>query len=235
MDEPVDLEEQDRLLARIRKDAGREHAGSVRSWKWLPHSAAAAAGLAAVIITVVWIQWPRTVLAPAPLTAQPAPGSTSVAAPAGPAYEIPLDKPPITLSTRALTWRGTGGGDDEYLDALKPGLDSFRAGEFERAANRLEPLEVRYPRAIEVFYYGGVAKLFAGNVRGALESLEKAERLADDVFAPEVAWYLAAAEQRAGQIDKARAHLAPLCKAGGSFGARACEAIKQLVPPSPAR
>jgi hypothetical protein len=70
--------------------------------------------------------------------------------------------------------------------------------------------------------------LFLNDNRGAVESLSAASRLADAALSPDVAWYLAVAEERAGDIEQARTRLNALCRTTSERSAAACAAAPQL-------
>jgi hypothetical protein len=133
----------------------------------------------------------------------------------------------VRLSVGALTWRGPSGASS-IVDDLAPALDAFRASDYARAAQALEPLEGRYPTAVEPPFYRGISLLFLNDPGGAFVELRRAERLADATFSPDVAWYLAVAEQRAGRTVEARARLDAVCRSANTHAADACNAIKKL-------
>jgi Flp pilus assembly protein TadD len=81
---------------------------------------------------------------------------------------------------------------------------------------------------VEIALYQGVARLFLGNLEGAVERLTRAEQLADAAFAPDVSWYLAVAEERAGRREQARARLTALCAAGQDRSNEACRGVDGL-------
>ena len=213
-------EEREQLLARIQTRAA-ETAPPVARWRWLPPVFAGVA-LAAMVVLAVSI-WPET----PPPAASPTLGPAREMAAARPTPDprLPLDKPEIILSTGALTWRGTT-PENPLLAALRPGIEAFRAGDYARADRELDAIESQYPASVEVVFYQGVARLFLNDAAGAIESLQKAATLADVVFAPEVDWYRAVAEQRAGHPTQARARLDRLCRGTSKRAGAACEALK---------
>jgi hypothetical protein len=137
-----------------------------------------------------------------------------------------------------LTWRGggsggsgsgrSGGSDNQLLADLKGPLDAFRNGDYARADRAFSALESRYPSAVEVFFYGGVSRLFVNDPARAITALTKAADLADTTFAPRAAWYLAIAEERAGQRPRARARLDELCRGTSNRAAPACAAVTRI-------
>ncbi len=220
---PLRREDEDRILARVRKDA-RATDGATRYWSWLRQLPLPVAAAAALVL-VAWVSW--RAVRPPPASSTPE-TRVAVATPPQPAaFQLPLEKPEIRLSAAALTWRGARGAND-LLSDLKPAFDAFRQDDYTRAARELEALEPRYPGSIEIVFYEGVSRLFLNDSAGAIAALEKAERLGDSAFAPDVAWYRALAEQRAGHMPEARARLDALCRGGGARASRACEARQQL-------
>lgn len=62
----------------------------------------------------------------------------------------------------------------------------------------------------------------------AIAPLERAARAAAGARIDAIAWYLATAEQRTGQPDRARARLENLCGGTGTFHTPACDALHAL-------
>jgi Flp pilus assembly protein TadD len=140
---------------------------------------------------------------------------------------LALAKPELKLSFAALQWRGSA-GDNPLITDLAPGFDAFRRDDFAEAARQLEPLERKHPASVEVFFYLGVAKLMQNDLPGARRALGTALGVADQAFAPDVAWYLAVAEERSGNPASARTRLDRLCRDGGARAADACEGARRL-------
>ena len=219
--------DEDRLLARIQREAGR--GAPVARWMWLRPLIATAA---LVVLGVgAWLALRTASPTPFPSTAPPEQTIASTPKPAP--FQLPLDKPDVVLSLSALTWRGSAGAN-QLLSDLKAPLDAYREGDYTRADRDFTALESRYPQAIEVFFYGGVSRLFANDAQRALAALTRASELADATFAPRVAWYRAIAEQRAGNLAQARAQLDELCRGTSDRAAPACAALKQLEASSTA-
>jgi hypothetical protein len=216
-------EDQDRLLARINKDAGAEERPA--GWRWLRPALAMSA--IAVLCLAVWTS--RDMFRPpaAPSSTPPREVTVTPSPPPVRQVQLPIDKPEITLSAAALTWRGAA-PDNPLLAELKPAVDAFREGDYARADREFGALEPRYPSAIEVFYYGGVSRLLHGDAARAIDALQKAAPLADETFAPEVEWYRALAEQRAGHAADARTRFDALCRGTSHRAGRACEVLKQI-------
>jgi hypothetical protein len=213
--------DQDRLLARISRAAPAATPGGQRVW--LRPALAAAAAL--VLAAGAWYFARVVPPAPAAAVVQPEPPVASTGTPR--VFQLPLDKPDIVLSLSALTWRG-GGADNQLLADLKAPLDAFREDNYTLADRGFTALESRYPEAVEVFFYAGVARLFVNDPQGALAALTRASELADATLMPAVAWYRAIAEQRTGKAAEARARLDELCRGGSGRAAAACAAVKQL-------
>jgi hypothetical protein len=131
------------------------------------------------------------------------------------------------LTAVALTWRGPGDGS-QLLHDLKRGFDPYRKNNFALADREFSALELRYPDAIEPFFFGGVSRLFLNEPARAIVALQRAAELADTRFAPEVAWYRALAEQRAGHSADARKRFNVLCRGASNRAERACEVLKQI-------
>jgi hypothetical protein len=219
-------EDRERLLARIRKDTGRP-ADRAASRRWFQPAVAAAALVALAAGT--WAIWPGSQQPPAPLPSKPE--QTVAVTTQAPVFELPLDKPEITLSLASLTWRGEG-KENRLLTDLKPALDAFRQGDYSKADAEFAALEARYPKAVEVFFYGGVARLFSNDAQRAAAALTRAAAVADDTFAPQVDWYRAVADQRAGNLPATRTRLESLCRGATARAAQACDALKKLSPPA---
>jgi hypothetical protein len=219
----LNSDDQDRLLARIRREATRGESADAKRWRSLRPLLTSAAVVAAAVAAWVALRSPS----PAPPVV-PTPSDRAVAgAQKPPVFQLPLDKPEVTISLAALTWRG-GGADNQLLADLKAPLDAFRQGEYARADGEFAALESRYPGAVEVWFYGGVARLFLNDPERAMLALARADDLADGTFAPRVSWYRAIAEQRAGRVAEARERLDALCRGRSAYAAAACRAVQQL-------
>ena len=242
----LDKQAEDQLLARIRREsrrdgelAGKEHQPGRRRWTWYRPALASAALV--TIAAAAWIAFrgptPAPVERPVPQEQSPA-KTSSAAATAPPAWQVPLDKPDVTLSLAALTWRGnsgsgSGSSGNQLLVDLKEPLDHFRSSDYARADRGFAALESRYPSAVEVFFYGGVSRLFVNDPQRAIAALTKAATLADTTFAPRIAWYLAIAEERAGGLSRARARLDELCRGTSDRAAPACAAVTRIDAAAP--
>jgi hypothetical protein len=216
--------DEDRLLARIQGRA-TQPADRARRWPWLAPALVGSALAAAVL--ALWTS--RHNPSPSSTAAVESPREIAAAAPQVAGMRLPLEQPEVMVSTAALTWRGTAPGHQLLVD-LKPAVDAFRKGDYARADREFGALEPRYPGAVEVFYYGGVSRLYLDDPQGAIVRLRRARELADPAFASEIDWYRAIAEQRAGHPAELRALLDALCLGTSTRAARACEAAKRLGP-----
>ena len=212
--------DEDRLLARIQREArGR---GPVARGAWLRPVLAAA-----VVVLAVGAWFISRNLVPARPESPAPPEATIAATPSPTPYQLPLDKPDVTISLAAMTWRGSV-GNNQLLADLKPALDAFRDSNYPVADREFAALEARYPDAVEVFLYGGVTRLFLNQPDRALAALSRAGDLADSTLIDRVNWYRAVAEQRAGRLAEARNRLEVLCRNGRNYAAQACRAIEQM-------
>jgi hypothetical protein len=215
-----------RLLERITGEAARDGASRRKDWglTWQ-----LAAGLGA-FATAASLWWGLSRAEPQPEPAAPAaearPAPETPAAP--PAFLLPLERPQVRISLRAMTWRGAERANPA-LTALRAPLDAFRAGDYAAADREFSAIAGRFPELIEIKLYQGISRLFLDDVSGAVTSLRAAETIGDAAFANDVAWYLAVAEQRAGNIAAARARIEALCPAGAG-DARACAVRGRLNP-----
>jgi hypothetical protein len=216
----LDAGREDQLLARIQKEAAAQPKSSSWTWRYLALGGAAAAG----VIAAAFLLRPGAEMPP---EVRPQPQATIANARPAPRFELPLDKPDVTLSLKALTWRGAGEGNALLADLKQP-LDAFRRGDYQQADRYLSALESRYPEAVEIFFYGGLARLFLNEPKRAVASLERASTLADETFAPRIAWYRAVAEQRTGNDGEARRQLETVCRSGGERSRDACSALAQI-------
>lgn len=223
-DVSLDRQDESRLLDRIRREVkASERPRAANSWLW-PSLVAAAAG----IIAVVWVMRPGvTPSAPPSVTPVPERQVAVNTPPPAPVYALTLDKPEITLTPSALTWRSAGRQGDLAAD-LKPGLDAFRRDDYAAARTALADLTTKYPSSVEVFFYLGVSQLYLGEAQNALDNLTKAAPLADAAFATDIAWYRAVADERLGHTDAARSGLTSLCRGTSRRAQAACAAAASL-------
>jgi TolA-binding protein len=140
---------------------------------------------------------------------------------------LTLDKPDVKLTATALVRRSTG-RDAKFVDDVAPALNAYRAGDFQTAAAEFVRVQTQYPDAVEIPFYLGVTRLFLDDAAGAVTALEAARRVADETFRADVGWYLAVAEERAGNRAAARTELDALCGGPSSYAARACAAAARF-------
>lgn len=215
-------EDEARLLARIQHDAqGTRKALTGRSWQW------GFVLVAASVLLVIGTVWTLRRSDDAARDTDKQPASTVAVATPAPAYQLPLEKPELKMSPSGLAWRGPG-GENTLLADLKPAFDAFRESDYQRADREFSAISGRYPRSVEIALYQGVARLFLGNVTGAIDSLGAAEKLADSALGWDVAWYRAVADERGGNFPAARARLTTLCAQPDARAKTACEALSRL-------
>jgi len=220
----LDRDDEARLLVRIQNGVTKLPR---RQFSWRRMSPPAFAIAAACIIVVVALLVWRS-RSTGTEEARPSQPVVATAAPSpAPAFHLKLNAPAVRLSVAVLTWRGAG-QQSRLLTNLKPGLDAFKSGDYTTANAELSRLAGTYPDVFDVRYYQGISRLFVNDVSGAIESLTAAERAADSSFAPDVAWYLAVASERAGRVDDVRKRLTPLCRTAATHAADACAALEQI-------
>jgi hypothetical protein len=163
---------------------------------------------------------------------QPAPGEAPAPALRSGAPAVTalwtVTPPPVRLPLTALGPTRSGERADAVHAALVEALEGYRAGRFAESIAPLEGLARRHPESGDVAFYLGVSLLLSDRAAEALPVLDRARRTAEGPRAAEIDWYLATAEQRAGQSDRARPRLAALCGAAGPFSAAACAAAERL-------
>jgi hypothetical protein len=220
----LDRAGEDRLLARLHAEAASSAPARVLRFPraWRPVLALAAA---AVLVTTVVLRM-RAPQLPASIT--PTPAATAASTPsATPSFVLTLDKPDVKLTATALVRRSTG-RDAKFVDDVAPALNAYRAGDYQAAAAAFVRVQAQYPDAVEIPFYLGVTRLFLDDPAGAASSLEAARRVADDTFSADVSWYLAVAQERAGNRTAARTELETLCGGQSSYAARACAAASKV-------
>lgn len=215
-------EDAERMLARVRAGARSEGPSAVRpAFTWQPALLFVSLATAVVLFAIspVW-------RAPSPVPAV-RPAAAPAPSPTPPALVLALSKPELRLSLAALQFRGSPLGNPLLAD-LKPAFAAFDRDDFADAAQQLGLLAPRYPQSVEVPFYLGVSRLFLDDAAGARDALGAAERLADNGFADDVAWYLAIADERSGDRAGARARMDRLCRATGVRADEACAASARL-------
>lgn len=214
-----DAEAERRLLSRITR--------STRGSRWHLRSWVPALAAAAVLVVIVGVL--RTGPPPASDDQQPtAPVETPVAsAPPARTFTLPLDKPDVKLTPKALVLR-SGTQQSRFVDDLAPALKAFSGNSYDEAEKRFAALQTQYPTSVEVAFYRAITQLFLSDAAAAVASLQAARRVDDGAFAAEIAWYLAVAHDRAGDLRLARVELEALCRQTSAYTSRACAAAATL-------
>jgi tetratricopeptide (TPR) repeat protein len=227
-DPTLDAAWADRLLTGIRKRPLDEGATARRArWVWAPALALAAVAIAA-LVGVVWRDAARPIEAPATAGREASPATTQQPTqPPRQTFKLELAKPDVKLTATALILRGEG-KTGRFVDEAAPGLNAYRAGDYEKAAREFEALQPRYPKSVEIMFYLGISRLFLEDAPAAARALESARDLNDESFNGDAEWYLAVAYERAGDRDRSRARLEGLCRGNGAFAARACAAVSSF-------
>ena len=220
----LDPEDEARLLARVHRNTpSRTGWRLLRPRVWI---SVLAAGTLALIAMAIVQRSRETPVAPAADVARDTPGTAPP--PIVPRFQLALDVPAVKISPRAFTYRGDLTVDD-FMSQLKPALDAYRQGDYRRADREFTMLATRYPQAVEVFFYQGIARLFLNDLSGADASLAAADRLGDASFAADIAWYRAVVDERLGRTADARARLVALCSQGNHARQRAaCDGADKL-------
>ena len=212
-----------RILSRIQRETQTKLPARSGSWQRWGIPLAAAAAL--IVAGAIWLANPGE--GPTADSQGPEQTTAAVRPPAPAVFRLPLDKPAIKISPSVLAWRGPQ-RENPLLTDLGTAFDAFRASDYARADDEFTRLAGKYPKSIEVAFHQGVSRLLAGNVPGAIVSLTAAERLNESSFAWDVQWYLAVAEERAGDAAAAKARLVRLCAQPDARQPRACEASKKF-------
>ena len=144
-----------------------------------------------------------------------------------PSFVIPLEAAPVKLTPSALVRRSPS-NHGVFTDDAVPAFAAYRAGRFDEAAAAFARLSTSYPTSPEAAFYLGVSRLLNGDASGAVTALTSARQINDPAFRDDVEWYLAAADERRGDLRAARAALAGLCQGSSAFSARACDAASRL-------
>ena len=192
--------------------------------------AVAAVLVLAVLVPVAWRAW-RAAPTPSPQQANRPTGEQANRPVLRDHPAFRLDKPAVILSAAtALTPRGVAEDRQAFLAALGPGLDAYRADDFDLAARLLDEISQKYPAAVEPPLYAGISQLMLNRPAEAVTRLERARTLASGEFVAEADWHLALAYVHRGDPEQARPGLERVCSTAGAHQARACEALKVLPP-----
>jgi TolA-binding protein len=220
-------DETQQLYAQIHHAIGKEKARAESagwSFRWRPSIA-----LAGIVLLALLGLW-RVGHFPASqkISAPPAPpnvAKTSVPEPVQTVFV--LTKPQVRLTAAALVWRGSG-GNQQFSKDLGAAFDSYRADDYAAAEKKFSRLAAEYPKSVEAAFYLAVCRLFLNQTSGAIAAFEKAQPLADDSFASDIAWYLSLGYHRAGESAKARLLLSRLCQGRSEYATNACAGLQEL-------
>jgi hypothetical protein len=201
-------DDQARLLARIQREARASKPAPSTRWRRWAVPIAAAAGI--LIAAIVILRDRDSAL----VKPSDAPAPAVAAAKPSPVFYLPLEKPAIKISPAALGYRGPG-GENSLLADLKPAFDAFRANDYERADREFSALSARYPKSVEIAFHQGIARMFIGDMTGAIASLAAAERLADSSLAWDVAWYPRDRRRARGESGGRAREARPIVRTGG--------------------
>jgi hypothetical protein len=223
----LDADSEARLLKRINSALAAEGQASGRSWT----SRFFIGGLALAATALVALVVPR---APVPVPADDSASQTAASSPAtsvaaetpAPPFQVAYTKPPIKLSSSALTWRGTTPAKP-FVETLAPAFEAYRAGHYSLAVAEFDRLAAVYPGSIDVLFYQGISRMLAGDDAGAIAPLEAAGRIRSTTFDEDVRWYLAVARQRSGD-PAGPAAFSSICDGGSAHAGAACAALRQL-------
>jgi len=219
----LDAASADRLLTRIQQESARAVVHDRPRTRWLSGFAFAAVSLVVIAGAVVWRQSSSTLTAP---TRQPPADVARQPSKPASAFALQLTKPDVKLTPGALLLRGNGSG--RLVDDIAPGLNAYRAGEYDKAARELEGIRSGYPTAVEILFYLGISRLFLDDPTSAARALESALALNDDSFNDDAKWYLALANERAGDRANARNLVEQLCRGTSAYASRACATASAL-------
>ncbi|MGE5244074.1 MAG: tetratricopeptide repeat protein [Betaproteobacteria bacterium] len=217
----LDTETAARILAHVRRSASGKRRGRgmlIPPAVWRPLLSVAAAVI--LVSVIVYLRQARRPGAP---TAQAGGPAVAAGGTTTPAYRLPLDPPAIKLTAMALVVRSND-RTGAFVDDVAPAFDAYRARDYRTAVADFVRVQPRYPASVEIPFYLGVSRLLLNDPRGAVEALDQAHRVTDDTFRADVAWYLAVAHERAGNLRAARGELDALCGGTSAYATKACEA-----------
>ena len=145
---------------------------------------------------------------------------------------LPLEKAAIKIPAEAvLLYRGDASSSQAFLNDLAAALKPYRADDYSEASRRLGNLSRKYPNSPEVPFYLGVSQLFLNDNTQAVDSLQAARRLADELLRDSISWYLIVALNREGRDQQALAAASSLCAQAGEYKQKACAAADELKRP----
>ena len=100
-----------------------------------------------------------------------------------------------------------------------------------RALSRLERAAAAGSEDASLWFYLGQARLLAGDARGAVDALRRADALEIDAPSEHTRWMLAAALERTGRQDEACAALRSVAEIGGTRSAAARARVARWCGP----
>jgi len=185
----------------------------IRKRWWIPTLAMAAC---AVLAVVLLRQKSDTPAAPQIAQAKPIP-------------EIQIEKLPIHVDPNTLlATRGPGDASQPSPKELVKALSRYQKDDYAAAAQQLKTLATKYSQDGTLRLYLGVSELFLDQNEDAATELLTAKTLNDDGRLADTNWYLAVAELRLKQPDKALPLLHELCEGKSTYSQRACAVESSL-------
>jgi hypothetical protein len=183
--------------------------------------------MAAVLVAAVALGvWYRNSQSPAEVVATSAPPAPEAAPPSQAAGQWSITKPALLLPlATAVVVRGEA---EETARALAEALAPYRTDDYVEAERRLEGVVQKYPASADAWFYLGSTRLLDGDAAGARDALAESRAKGVGDRDDEVAWLLATAEARLGELAAARTKLTTLCDGAGAFKAPACAALDTL-------
>jgi hypothetical protein len=184
----------------------------IRKRWWVPAVAMAACAVLAVVLLR------RKSEAPPPQIAQ-----------AKPILEVQLEKLPIHVDPGTLlATRGPGKSSQPSPKELVKALSRYQKDDYAAAAQELKTLTAKYSRDGTIRLYLGVSELFLDQNQDAAAELMAAKALNEGGRLVDSKWYLAVAELRLKQPDKALPLLHELCEGKSTYSQRACAVESSL-------
>jgi hypothetical protein len=216
----------------------RDAAGASAVWRGVPVWMALAAAVALAVAGTVFYRAVRpsdapTMVANPPTVAAPVAGAPVT--PAAPEFRLAMIKPAVQLpADLVVTTRGDEGARARgFLERFGRAIAPYNDGRFDEAATALAALASTDGDVAEVWFYLGVAHLFAGRPAEALAAFDHpgvAGAMGDDLR-----WQRAVALERLGRTGDLDAVLGDLCRRDGPYRDRACGAQRDVSRPSPGR
>jgi hypothetical protein len=221
----------ERVLGRVRRQIAREKRPA-RLWlNWpFPRFAAVAAAMLIVaglaLLSVRWMTPGEPVTPVQQARVDPGP-------PVMPVLYLPLEPAALKLPLDAIMWRSGESPANEYFAELGKALEPYNKGDYAGARQLLAGLSVRYPKAVEPYFYLGVSDLLDNHIPEARTALENAHRVSTPLLAADIGWYLAIANEREGRKAEAATLLDGLCEKESAYQKQACAFAPQLKDKKP--